>query len=486
VSDSGWSALERYAAWVRGKPTWDAEEREPRLAVAAALREAIAQAAAGTDWQTPLRDCMFAPGYPRADLTLRGQPEWLRPWLDAGDDRLRAALAGFGDSERSPEERFESWARLCAAAISAGLLADRADAVLGFGALLNFATDPERVPFFLHKPFTALQRLLGEAPAADYGAHLRFARELSGRLTGAGIARDVLDAWALGLSAARNAGFWEPGSGVRGGARSEAPAHYLAVCAIYRDEASYLEEWVEFHRVVGVERFFLYDNNSTDDHREVLAPYVERGEVEIHTWPDGMGQRSAYDDCIARHGADARWIAFIDLDEFLFSPTGRPLPEVLTRYERWPAVGANWAVFGSSGHVTRPAGLVTESYLDRLRTGQNRTIKSVVDPLRVERCVGVHRFLYTELGAVDENEFPITGGQTKTESRSLLQVNHYMSKSLEEYRLRSERGRPVHDRRGEQFRRTFDPELLALQEQLGERDEAIQQYVPALKAALGR
>ena len=39
---------------------------------------------------------------------------------------------------------------------------------------------------------------------------------------------------------------------------------YLAICAVYRNEAPYLREWIEFHRLVGVERFFLYNNRSTD------------------------------------------------------------------------------------------------------------------------------------------------------------------------------------------------------------------------------
>ena len=45
---------------------------------------------------------------------------------------------------------------------------------------------------------------------------------------------------------------------------------YLSICAIYRDEAFYLREWLEFHRLVGVERFFLYHNLSIDDHLSVL------------------------------------------------------------------------------------------------------------------------------------------------------------------------------------------------------------------------
>ena len=31
---------------------------------------------------------------------------------------------------------------------------------------------------------------------------------------------------------------------------------YLSLCAIYRDEARYMREWLEFHRLFGVERFF--------------------------------------------------------------------------------------------------------------------------------------------------------------------------------------------------------------------------------------
>ena len=38
----------------------------------------------------------------------------------------------------------------------------------------------------------------------------------------------------------------------------------LAIAAIFRDEAPYLKEWIEFHRAVGVERFYLFDNLSTD------------------------------------------------------------------------------------------------------------------------------------------------------------------------------------------------------------------------------
>lgn len=32
---------------------------------------------------------------------------------------------------------------------------------------------------------------------------------------------------------------------------------YLSICATFKDEAPYIPEWIEFHRRVGVDHFFL-------------------------------------------------------------------------------------------------------------------------------------------------------------------------------------------------------------------------------------
>ena len=183
---------------------------------------------------------------------------------------------------------------------------------------------------------------------------------------------------------------------------------YLSVGAIFRDEAEYLQEWIEFHRLVGVERFFLYDNGSVDDWRTVLAPYMRDGIVEVHDWPHGPAVRRVQRLPPRGTGPQSRWIAFIDVDEFLFSPTRTPLPEMLTRYERWPGVGVHWCVYGGSGHLQKPDGLVIESYLHHTTEPlRNRWIKSIVDPARTLSCFTSHAFRYRADGArayaVDEH-----------------------------------------------------------------------------------
>ena len=41
----------------------------------------------------------------------------------------------------------------------------------------------------------------------------------------------------------------------------------LAIAAIFKHENDYLQEWIEFHRLVGFDHFFLYDNDGSEETR---------------------------------------------------------------------------------------------------------------------------------------------------------------------------------------------------------------------------
>jgi hypothetical protein len=242
---------------------------------------------------------------------------------------------------------------------------------------------------------------------------------------------------------------------------------------MFLNESAYLREWVEFHRLVGVERFFLYDHESTDSSRELLAPYVADGSVVVHDWPVQPGLIEAYDDCLERHRDDARWIAFMDIDEFLFSPTGAPVPEILRDFEHLPGVGIPWALFGPSGHESQPPGLVVESYT--VRTSRPRRVrwwKSIVDPSRTLHANGPHTFSYDD--GVDR---PVPAFVPF----ELLRINHYWTKSEAEFRAKLSRpwahtGKPS----GTPFERA----RTIAGEGFGVECDAILQYLPALREAL--
>ena len=59
----------------------------------------------------------------------------------------------------------------------------------------------------------------------------------------------------------------------------------LVICAIFKNEARYLKEWVEYHRMVGVEHFYLYNNDSTDNYKEELKYYLDNNIVTLTDVP---------------------------------------------------------------------------------------------------------------------------------------------------------------------------------------------------------
>jgi hypothetical protein len=220
----------------------------------------------------------------------------------------------------------------------------------------------------------------------------------------------------------------------------------LAVCAIFRNEAPYLREWIEFHRMVGVERFYLYQNMSDDDWESALRPYIDARIVEVTDWPRSPpGQLHAYQHFIDRHRGEARWVAFIDCDEFLFSPSHATITDALASVSspECGAVGVNWMCFGASGRMRRTKGLVTERFTVRPSDnfGPNLHIKSIVRMDRVEWVARNPHCFIVNGGTFDELGREVPGAFTTTPTHRSLRINHYHTKSHQEYMKRIARGR---------------------------------------------
>ena len=250
----------------------------------------------------------------------------------------------------------------------------------------------------------------------------------------------------------------------------------LAVCAIFRDEARYLAEWVSFHRVQGIEKFYLYDNRSSDDWQGELAPEIAAGIVEVRRWPFVPGQMPAYEDCLRSHRDEARWIAFLDVDEFLFSPTGKSLLEVLRGFDMHPGVVVNWRMYGTNGWEEQPAdGLVIENYPMRGPDDYpgNRLAKSIVYPRRTLEVVTPHYFRLAGT-PVGEDGLP-RGLAIRDMTTDLLRINHYCAKSEGEFRRKSARP-DAHLGTVAPRGFTYPPDAL--------RDDIILQFAPQLRELL--
>jgi hypothetical protein len=492
VAEERWTDFIEWARRARAKPTFDAEERDYRLAVAAAVRDLIQAANDGrplADRAATVLERVLASRHTIAPARRVAQ---LRTWAEQDEERLARALRAFSEAGDDPAARLERFIVEVDSGPGDDRLANGSPLV---GSLLNFGTSPERLPMVRPAWYARLQELLGAervppgSALEGYGQHLAFARAVERRLREAAVpVRDMTDVDSLIAICATQAELWAGRGDTADSRRVSEPDAYLAACMIYRNEADYLAEWIEFHLLVGVERFYLYDNESDDDHLEVLAPYLEEGIVVLHEQPGSSTtglelnavQMGAYEHCVSTHAEDARWIAVIDADEFLFSPSGRPVSGLLTEYERWPAVAVNTRRFGASDRVAKPGGLVLENHTSVDDAWGGKLVKSIVDPCAVTRCINSHRFECRQGTTVDENGYPVFHHTTQSPGLERLRINHYLARS--EAELHEKHGRRVTDR---------PSYARALPSSGGggateNRDEAILQYLPRLHAALRR
>jgi hypothetical protein len=214
---------------------------------------------------------------------------------------------------------------------------------------------------------------------------------------------------------------------------NESYPYYLSAFLRFKNEGRFLGEWLCYHLVVGVEHFYLYNNNSSDDFLSVLQPFMDAGVVTLENWATKPASPSADLHCQERCRWETRWLACIDADEFLVPMQHGTIPELLREYEAYPALTANWRYFGSSGHQERPLGLVIDNYR-RCQHGLNRHVKPIIDPRQAIAYGNSHYWIYRGWRqAVDENRREVLGSFNLPVVGNRIQINHYYTKSAEDY-----------------------------------------------------
>lgn len=211
------------------------------------------------------------------------------------------------------------------------------------------------------------------------------------------------------------------------------PPATIAACLCFRDSAPYLHEWLLFHRLQGISRFYLYDNDSTDEYASVLAPWIDAGLVQCRRWPGLAQQQAIYQHCLANVDDNIDWLAFIDDDEFLFATDGQPLQHTLEHYADFAGVAVCWVLFGMNGHKAASPDWVLERFT-RSAGGPDPHVKCIVRPSRIVRstCIG-HAFEpKAGFAVVDERWRPIEGPFSIEPSCDLLRINHYITRSESE------------------------------------------------------
>uniref|UniRef100_A0A2C9WMP0 Glycosyltransferase family 92 protein n=1 Tax=Manihot esculenta TaxID=3983 RepID=A0A2C9WMP0_MANES len=178
----------------------------------------------------------------------------------------------------------------------------------------------------------------------------------------------------------------------------------LCACTMLWNQASFLREWIVYHAWLGVERWFIYDNNSDDGIQVVIDELnLQNYNVSRYAWPWPKAQEAGFSHCALRARSECKWLGFFDVDEFFYFPRHRgqdmlgqnSLRTLVANYTNsttYAEIRTICHSFGPSGLTSAPSQGVTVGYTCRLQAPERH--KSIVRPelLDVTLLNVVHHF----------------------------------------------------------------------------------------------
>tara|TARA_R110002020_G_scaffold268819_3_gene484096 strand:- start:37485 stop:38396 length:912 start_codon:yes stop_codon:yes gene_type:complete len=218
--------------------------------------------------------------------------------------------------------------------------------------------------------------------------------------------------------------------------------YFLTNMLVFKNEALYLKEWLDYHILTGVQHFYLYDNNSKDD-LSILDWYEKNNIITYRTLDvdftfDSPAQPHRM-EAISKYGPDSQWMMFNDIDEFIYVPNRKDnIHRILDRYSEYSAIALKRVDFGNNGLSHYDNRLVIERFSKRNSSATH--FKSVARPKHIKDLENGHYFnlkkrVCTYPKTMTFSRQPLN----PMDKKSWLQgpgdpvyINHYVCKSKEE------------------------------------------------------
>ncbi|XP_028056698.1 glycosyltransferase family 92 protein RCOM_0530710-like isoform X2 [Camellia sinensis] len=191
--------------------------------------------------------------------------------------------------------------------------------------------------------------------------------------------------------------------------------HQMCVCTMLRNQAKFLQEWVTYHARIGVQNWFIYDNNSDDDIINLIESLNnDNFNITRHLWPWVKTQEAGFAHCALRARESCEWVGFVDVDEFLHLPSNLSLHDILRNQSSEVAeLRVSCHSFGPSGLKHVPVKGVTVGYTCRMAASERH--KSIVKPEALNSTLVnlVHHFHLA------------SGFKYVNIDRNVMVINHY-------------------------------------------------------------
>ncbi|CAF0930050.1 unnamed protein product [Didymodactylos carnosus] len=205
--------------------------------------------------------------------------------------------------------------------------------------------------------------------------------------------------------------------------------YYLCAATQILNQSLYLEDWLVYHKKLGIEYFFLYDNDSKDNTTSIAQSPTVNTYVQMLYWPWIDSQPQAFVHAKVLADTQCDWTLFFDVDEYVFVKKCLALnclSKLLRRYydKKLAQICFKRKIFGSSGHIRRPTnGTVADNYIHRSDTQHifEGRGKCAVKTSNAKLHTTIYEFLI-------QREY-----YSMTLQPSVALINHYKLKSWEDF-----------------------------------------------------
>lgn len=261
----------------------------------------------------------------------------------------------------------------------------------------------------------------------------------------------------------------------------------VVICSIFKDEAPFLKEFIEYHKMLGVDHFYLYNNFSTDNYKEVLKPYIDKGIVTLTEWPVQSGQIPAYEHWKYNYKKDSKWVSFLDLDEFICPVYDYDIVSWLNRYKKYPVLLLDWVMFTSSGLLEHDCQkLVIEQYTQCWHKRGRKGKLFMNCRFDYNEDTSMMHYLKVKFGSfkilpfnASGNIVDETGFQYVNKKQYSIQCNHYYCKAYDRLHNKISRGSAVYKTSWKKLEIYWPREMNGIN-----RDYTIQRFLLKLKVIL--
>jgi hypothetical protein len=186
----------------------------------------------------------------------------------------------------------------------------------------------------------------------------------------------------------------------------------ICVVAIFKNESHVLKEWLEHYLREGVDTFLLIDNDSSDNYKPILEPFLHSKQVFLKKSKKKYAQVEHYNRWLPE-AKKFDWVIVVDMDEFIYARNGfKTIKEYLETVNKdIYKIEIPWKLFGSSGFKKQPNSVI-QNFIHRKKFPKFNTntnlservinIKTISRGPHLQK-IGVHTSVVTNL----HKSFPV-------------------------------------------------------------------------------